>query len=343
MTRTPVVVTCAALLVGAVAYGVYWHHVAGELEAGIADWATQQRAAGSDIAFESDPISGFPVAFRTEFRAVALTTHSADGALSVAGERLRAEMRPWNLHLIHVASDQAVTATLMDGGSQQQLLLRLGKGTLDIALHGSGQLKTITLAAAGADAETPQGVLTVETVLASIELPAVAPADYHQPQLGFDLALGALRLPPGQRVVTEGVIERAAATGAVMGPVPYATSLPDALAGWARRGGILELTSFAFAQAPLGLTGAGTISLDEDLQPVGALTIQAQGLTDTITLLERDGMIDAQAAKTAGMMAKGLAKPDEAGHQVVSISLSLQQGYLWLGPVKLARLPALRW
>jgi hypothetical protein len=66
-------------------------------------------------------------------------------------------------------------------------------------------------------------------------------------------------------------------------------------------------------------------------------------LPETIDLLERDGLIDARAAKTGGMMAKGLAKPDEAGHQVVSVSLSLQQGYLWLGPVKLAPLPALAW
>jgi hypothetical protein len=330
-----------AALVGAAGYGAYWHHVAGQLEAGIADWATQQRALGHEITFESDPIAGFPLAFRTEFRTVSLTAHSADGALSVAGDRLLAQMRPWNLRWIHVASDQTVTATLMDGGVQRQM--RLGKGTLDIALHGGGQLKTVTLAAVGVDLDVPEGVIAAETLSATIELPADMPADYHQPLLNFDVALSALRLPPGQRVVTEGVIEQAAATGAVMGPVPFATSPRDALSGWARAGGIVELKSFAFAQAPLTLAGAGTLSLDEALQPLGALTIRAQGLADTVALLDRDGMIDAQTAKTAGMMAKGLAKPDEAGHDVVSVSLSLQEGYLWLGPVKLATLPTLGW
>ena len=46
-------------------------------------------------------------------------------------------------------------------------------------------------------------------------------------------------------------------------------------------------------------------------------------------------------AKTAGMMAKGLAKPDAAGNAVVS--LSLQEGYLRLGPIRITQLPSLRW
>jgi len=85
------------------------------------------------------------------------------------------------------------------------------------------------------------------------------------------------------------------------------------------------------------------VTLDEALQPLGALTIRAQGLADTIDLLARDGLIDAQAAKTGGIMAKGLAKPDAEGNPTVSVSLSLQQGYLWLGPIKLTRLPTAAW
>ncbi|MBK8158993.1 MAG: DUF2125 domain-containing protein [Rhodospirillaceae bacterium] len=342
MKRTPLALSLAALLIGGAGYGAYWHYVAGQLDAGIADWAAQQRTLGHEIAFESDPISGFPLAFRTEFRAVSLIWHLPAGDVSVVGERLHAVMRPWNLQAIEITSDQTVTATLDDGSGRQQQA-RLGQGTADLALHATGQMRSLSLAAAGVGLETVHGGYEAETLNAKIDLPAEMPADYHQPLVGFDLALSALRLPAGQRALTSGPIESAAATGAVMGPVPFATSPHEALSGWARAGGIVELKSFTFAQAPLTLAGAGTLTLDEALQPLGALTIHAQGLGETIVLLERDGMIDAQSAKTAGMMAKGLAKPDEAGHQVVSVSLSLQQGYLWLGPVKLASLPVLGW
>jgi hypothetical protein len=128
-----------------------------------------------------------------------------------------------------------------------------------------------------------------------------------------------------------------------MGPVPPASNLREALSGWARAGGTVELKAFNFVQSPLSLAGEGTITLDDVSRPLGALTIRAQGLPETIDLLAKDGAIDAQSARTGSMMARGLAKPDGQGHQVVSVSLSLQQGYLWLGPVKLALLPALTW
>jgi hypothetical protein len=188
-----------------------------------------------------------------------------------------------------------------------------------------------------------QGAYRAGAAGGSIDIPKTPPADYHQPFLGFDISAAQVTLPAGQRAVTAGPIETLAAQGAIMGPVAQGASLQDAIAAWAATGGVLELKHFSFAQAPLDLTGEGTLALDELLQPLGALTITAHGLTDTVVLLEQDGMIDARSAKTARLMADGLAKPDAAGKPRVSVSLSLQQGHVWLGPVKLARLPALRW
>lgn len=188
-----------------------------------------------------------------------------------------------------------------------------------------------------------QGAYRAGEAAGSIDIPKSPPADYHQPFLGFDMTAAHVTLPDGQRAVTAEPIETLAAQGAVMGPVAQGASLQDAIAAWAATGGVLELKHFSFAQAPLDLAGEGTLALDELLQPLGALTINAHGLPETIARLEQDGMIDARSAKTARLMADGLAKPDAAGKPTVSVSLSLQQGHLWLGPVKLARLPTLRW
>lgn len=298
--KLPLVILClgAVLILGG--YAAYWYYVAGRLQAGIEDWAQQQRALGHEIAFSQDAISGFPFAFRRDFQTSALTWHQGAFQLSATAEHVSAEMRPWDLRSVEFSARRVGLAT-------------------------------------------PQGNYAAESVQATINLPAIPPMDYHQPLISFDTTVTALRLPPGQRAVTTEPIVKVAASGAIMGPVPASNNLHDAVAGWASAGGVIELKSFDFVQAPLTLAGEGTVTLDEALQPLGALTINAQGLPETIALLRRDGVIDAQAAKTGGMMAQGLAKPDAAGHQVVTVSLSLQQGYLWLGPVKLARLPALGW
>ncbi|MDY0871269.1 DUF2125 domain-containing protein [Dongia rigui] len=177
----------------------------------------------------------------------------------------------------------------------------------------------------------------------SVDIPKAPPADYHQPFLGFAVSMGDLALPAGKRAVTAGPIERLTVQGAIMGPVPVAPDLGQALSGWASAGGVLEVKAFAFSQAPLQATGDGTLALDEALQPLGALSLHAYGVAETVELLAQDGLLDARSAKTAKIMAQGLAKTDDSGRLRVDLSLSLQQGYLWLGPLKLARLPALRW
>jgi len=201
-------------------------------------------------------------------------------------------------------------------------------------------LNTVIVTARDVSVSGTPGVYKAATVDGSIDIPKVPPADYHQPFLGFDLTATHVTLPEGQRAVTAAAIDSVAARGAIMGPVPMAPDLGTALTGWANAGGVLELKAFSFTQAPLDVAGEGTLALDEALQPIGALTIRAHGVAETVTLLEQDEFIDAQRAKTAQMMLQnGVAKVDETGRPRVDLSLSLQQGYLWFGVVRLAKLP----
>ncbi len=183
------------------------------------------------------------------------------------------------------------------------------------------------------------GVYAVANLDGSIDIPKTPPADYLQPFLGFDLTATNITLPEGQRAVTTAPIETLTARGAVMGPVPMAPDIGQALAGWANAGGVLELKAISFAQAPLEAVGEGTLALDKAWQPLGALTLRALGVTETVDLLASQGLLDEHNAKTAKIMIQSLAKPNNAGRPQVDLSLSLQQGYLWLGPIKLARLP----
>jgi len=202
-------------------------------------------------------------------------------------------------------------------------------------------LNTVIVTARDVSFSGASGVYKASTLDGSIDIPKAPPADYHQPFLGFDLTAATVILPEGQRAVTAGPIETVAVRGAVMGPMPMAPDLGTALAGWANAGGVLELKALSFAQAPLDVAGEGTLALDEALQPLGALTVRAHGAAETVELLERDGLLDQRSAKTAKIMVQGLAKPDDSGKARVDLSLSLQQGYLWLGPIKLAKLPSL--
>ncbi len=273
----------------------------------------------------------------------------------VAG-RLQAGINDW------VVAQQAagVEVTIADGKvGGFPLRFRRDFGAATLSVTGAAPLKlaaqslvaemrpwdlnTIIFTGRDGSVDSAAGRYQAGAVEGSIVVPKAPPADYHQPFLGFDLRLLDIRMPQGTRAVTTEPIDWLSARGAIMGPVPQTGDLATSLAGWAQAGGIVELKDFAFVQPPLDLHGNGTLALDEAMRPLGALSVTATGLPETIALFEQDGMIDAGAAKTATLMAEGLAKTDEAGRKHVTVSLSLQEGYLWLGPAKLARLPSLGW
>jgi hypothetical protein len=333
------VLVLAALTGG---YVLYWRYVAGQLEQGVQSWAEQERVAGREVAFTTDGIVGFPFAFRQEFADIAVQQPLMDGMLVLRTERAVATIRPWNLHVIEVVSERPVSALLTtpDQGAAS-LALAEGRGT--IRLRSDGRLEELALDIGPYTFEMGGQRHEADNARLILDLPPLTPRSHTDPFLTFALDFGDLVLPAGQRALTTGPIKQLAIAGTILGPIPADQPPRSAVAQWARNGGTVELSHFAFVQAPLDLAGEGTLALDANQQLLGALTIRAQGLTETIDLLAGEGLIEAKAATTGRMMAEGLAKTDDKGRKVVSISLSLQQGFVWLGPIRLVPLPVLAW
>lgn len=332
-------VTVGALAAG---YAVYWRYVAGELERGIEDWAAAERAAGREAAFSQGGITGFPFAFKRDFTGLRLTQPAVDGEFALQAEHIVATMRPWNLRVISFASDTRVAASLT---SQQQGDRQAAAGAIEgeIRLLADGRLEGGRMRAT--ELEVTEGDEPYEAAEATLvfSVPPLTPRSHADELLTFDLAVTDLTLPAGRAALTAEPIAHLAAVGKVLGPFPGELPPRAALAQWAGAGGTLELTGFRFHQTPLDLEGAGTLALDNAQQILGALTIRAQGLSEAIDLLAAQGLIDPTSAKTGRLMADGLAKPDEKGRQMVNVALSLQQGFVWLGPIRLAPLPVITW
>ena len=97
------------------AYGFYWRYVAGRLAAGLSAWTEAERLAGRDIAYSFAGVTGFPFAFRGEFRDVrlGLTLDPAFGVVSTA--MLRVELNPWRLDHVAFSAPALVTLRLPQG------------------------------------------------------------------------------------------------------------------------------------------------------------------------------------------------------------------------------------
>jgi hypothetical protein len=130
--------------------------------------------------------------------------------------------------------------------------------------------------------------------------------------------------------------------GQVKGPLPIAP-LPAALAAWSKDGGRIELTAFnADWEAATQLSGDGTVALDEQLQPVAAFSAVVRGYNEAVDAAVARGFMTPAQATAAKFWLAARAEKDERGLKV-KLPLTVQDGFLSMGPVKLAQVPRIVW
>ncbi|MBL8710402.1 MAG: DUF2125 domain-containing protein [Rhodospirillaceae bacterium] len=329
------------VLLGAT-YTVYWRHVAAELEGGIAAWAEAERAAGGTVEFSDGSITGFPFAFRRDFGEVTIWRPMSGGTWSATGVHAIATLRPWQLNVIDVAVQGPADAAFITPEALP-IRLHLEQAAGQIRLTADGRLDWATVSAAEVTLEHAGQVYAATSTTMVLDPPPLQPRSHRDPLLDLELDFRDVMMPAGHRALSDGPVSEFSLAATVSGVLPFDLPPDLAVAQWAETGGTVELRRFGFIQAPLDLAGEGTLALDHNLQLLGALTIRARGLPETIDLLAANGVIEAGAARTGRLMAEGLAKPDDQGKDTVNVSLTLQQGFAWLGPIRLMPLPVLVW
>ena len=127
------------------------------------------------------------------------------------------------------------------------------------------------------------------------------------------------------------------------GPLQQGT-LPDALKAWREGGGTFEIHDFSIDWPPLAASATGTLALDGKLQPVGALTATFRGFVETLDAMADSKALERDDADTAQAVLSLLAKrPASGGAPELSISVTVQDQKLYLGPIVLTDIPDITW
>lgn len=338
------------LLALAGGYYAYWRYVAQELEAGVDYWAADQRAHGSEVSFVWDGISGFPFAFKARFQQPDVKLQLPGAVLEWSSGFLAAEMSPWDLRTVRISSpaQQVVRFQAQRQSGQWRLIVAAVAG--EIRFADTGAMRGIDAELQLPDATMPDGLaLAADQVSLRVALPDTPPVDYSQPFATVAADLSKLLLPPNTRLLTSDPVERASVDAVIRGPVAVpvdfaaAPPLTDILARWRDAGGDIEVKSFGFAQGPLSVGGEATLALDGNLQPLGAGTVTASGLSEAVEILLRDGLIPADRAMVARATAKALERTGAEGKAEAKFALSLQNGIVSFGPAPLLQVPPIAW
>lgn len=333
----------------AVLYSVFWFVVANSFRNSVTDWFDERRPAGAAASFERAEIGGFPFALRTTLRQAHIggAPESANGeaAWQWRSQRFSAEVKPWSFRRL----------TVKVGGRQELQLprsLRLPRfeGALDrarIALvsAGDGLPSAITLGIVNLDLTSADGRLKIAARGVEIAARRLFPDNPSNKTATFSLRVGSrtLSLPSSFRLPLGHQLGRLNIRARLLGVVPRQPLL-RAVIRWRDDGGTVELDAFDTNYGPLRVRASGTLALDAQLQPVGALTAKIQGFFKTVDVLRSSNIIRSRDAAMAKLTLGALSKRSKPGAPPsISIPLTIQDQTLFAGPVQLFKIPTIKW
>jgi hypothetical protein len=326
----------AGLLLLAALWAGWWWLVARTATGALAQWAAEETRQGGEVVLEGPAVDGFPWRVRGRFGAV--VWHRTDG-IHWRAAALEVEAPLWqpNALTLRLTGAQELRLPAPDGPGP--LLIEAGGGHGRLRLGGAGGFTDAALSLE----RLTLGTLRLEALELGVSQPATPPAGHTELGLMIQADARRLGLPPGLTLSLGPAVESAQVALRVMGPVPR--PVPAGLSAWSRDGGTVELDSATLAWGPLRLAAEGTLALDRDLQPQGALSAEITGFAPALDALAAAGLIRPKDAGTAKAVLGGLTQKgaNGSGGAPPRIPVSMHDRALYIGPFRLMPLPLLVW
>jgi hypothetical protein len=333
--RRTVLSITSLVLVALVGYAAYWHYMAGVLRDQLVPWAQARDAEGIHVRWDDADVDGFPAFFR--FR----LTNVSYGALrpvpvAMSTPELSVWAMPWNLRhwefsapkgarLVEPTGTAGFDTTHLDGSFDSDADQGITLDVTALKLNGMGATQAVTIGDA----------------VAHMEIPATPPRDHNGMALGLSLQINQTKLPsplPGFGDTLSGFSFSAQLKGAL----PPGAFVP-ALTQWRSDGGTIELEYLRLRWGSLLIDANGTLALDRNLQPEGALSAVITGQDAAVDVAVMTGTLKADQAGIAKTFLGLLAKPNADGQKAITMPMTLQSQQLYLGPAKIADVPTIPW
>ena len=343
-------VTVIGVAVFAIAYSGFWFFAATRLKAGVEEWVAQRLDEGTLLTYERLEIGGFPLALRVD-----LTTPRAapkrfgdtgkPNAWRIEAARASAESVPWNFRRLdlELMGDLRVQVP----GTRRPVVYegRASKLFSRLIFHDDGLPGAVSIEVAGLEMAAdgrPRAIAAAEIDLQAERL-FPEPVSHLTPTLSLKLDGRKLKVPDSLSFPLGHAFSELGLSANLLGPLP-AKPLAEALAQWRDAGGTVEVSRLNMGYGPLDIRAVGTLALDEELQPIGALTTQIQGFFLALDALKRAGIIRSRNAAMAKVVLGVLARrPRGGGPATLSLPLTLQDRQLYTKGLTLFKLPTVDW
>ena len=329
------------LVTVAISYPAYWLYAASLSGSFLQNWIEEQRSNGFTVNHRPVERSGFPLMIRLTLPA--LEASNAEMGFSWRSEKLQLELQPWDLRRLRL---DALGPQQVQFKPSQDLATFTANitGFVGVAVIGNSStltalsivLKEVRLT------ESEQGQLMQSgRILADIRRPEKPPNAHTEPVFEISLAAEHINTATVKAPILGDTIPNIRVKAEFLGPLDGDT-LIEAVSRWRQSGGTVEVHWLNLIWGALDLRANGTIALDQELRPLGALTADIRGYEEALEALAEARLIRRDILPASRVTLNLLAKTSETdGRRVLTVPVNAQGGGLYLGPIKLAELPVL--
>lgn len=302
-------------------YALVWRAGAAEMRRSISTWADDQRAEGVDVSWSTLKVEGFPFRLRGVLTAPAIAYE--ESRLSWRADALRIDASLFAPDALGFSSRGAQRLSL---GGAGEWSLSAPDGAARIRSRPRG-LWELDVRSGPSRLERLDGAGLVVTQSTRL---SVAPDPDDPARIVLRLIMDGLDIEAE---------DAAAQFEAVL--ADFALSRADLLVeagadAWRAAGGAVDIERFALDSEGARLAARGTLGLDADGYPAGALAAEIADPGGLAVLLGRAGVLrgeDVEAARA------GLTLAAIAGGGRIRGPLKLEQGEARIAGVRLAQLP----
>jgi hypothetical protein len=326
------------------AYTGYWFWLAQTFERNLSLWLDQQRMQGYRISYAATEPRGFPFPVLIALTDVAIESPSGTTPWRIDTESMELSIAPWT----------PLSLRIDNAERRPEYRLRWSAGGRDHDVTVDGLKVVLRLSG---DNAPPALVFPVQSVgfregdryMASVNLfsgdiGVFNVSSHSESSITFSLSASGVDF---LHMVSDNTVETYdwQLSGRVLGPVP-SESLTRALAAWSNDGGYLELTQFKVNwEAVTDVNLNGSLALDQQLQPIGSMTARLRNYADLIDWLVSIGTMSPGQGTTTKLALAAMSQPAADGTEAMEarIPLTIQNGYLSVGAVKIAQMPPMVW
>ncbi len=333
-------VTVAATLTAAIgAYTLYWFAAAASIPGHIDEWVEARRAEGLEVRTGDVAVSGYPLSFRVSFTEPAIADPERGWAWSA--DNLTAEARPWNLHEISLPAPGRHAISVAGYGEPIDLECLVDQARALLVFDDAWQIDSVVLdleglEVTGASMTSPARVGRMHLVS---RFTSPAPATERTETVEATVVIEDAVLPAGMGGGLGREIADILVKADLLGPLPKG-KLDVSLAAWRDAGGTIELKSLETNWGPLHFEADGTLALDSEMRPIGALTARIAGYDEVIDALVASDVVPLGDAFIARIAFNLLAKvPEDSGPPVLTVPVTVQEGGVYVGKYAFGRVP----